>query len=498
MKTRKCQRQGSIAPAAWVLSASLLAAVPTQAAAQTATTGRSAVQVTFARDVAPLFQQKCEVCHRPGNIGPMPLTSYEEVRPWVRSIRARVASREMPPWHLDKTVGIQRFINDVSLSDAQIDTIVGWIDAGAPMGNPGDLPARKTWPSDDRFKLEETLGPPDLIVRSKPWTMPAVGQDVHFRPVVDPGLSQPRWIRAIETKPSLKGHRIAHHVTTYIHRRDSADVIAAERALRSGQAGVEAVLAARERTADQVDVREMFSEWAQGKGGEVYPENTGKLVRPGDKIEFETHYHAVGEDITDTMETAWWFYPTDAAPKYSAEFVPIGTNIGQGLEIPPHTVTQHQGSYTLPAPAIIHNFQPHMHMRGKAFLMEALHPDGRREILNYADRYDNRWHVNYIYAPDAAPVLPKGTVVQITAWHDNTSANRNNPDPRQWVTKGGRTVDEMAHANTQVIFITEDEFKRMIEERGRGRTGGPGGTGRSGGLSKAGAGSTLDRGALVR
>jgi hypothetical protein len=208
----------------------------------------------------------------------------------------------------------------------------------------------------------------------------------------------------------------------------------------------------------------MFTEWAQGKGGEIYPDNTGKLVKPGDKIEFETHYHAVGEEVTDVIETAWWFYPKGVTPKYSAEFVPIGTNIRGALEIPPNTVTQHQGSYTLPAPAMLHNFQPHMHMRGKAFLMEAIYPDGHRELINYVGHYDNNWHINYIYAEDAAPVFPKGTVLQITAWHDNTAANRNNPDPRQWVTKGGRTVDEMANANTQVIFITEEDYKRISEE----------------------------------
>ncbi len=468
MRRVASQSGGWSMPSVLVLSAALIVVIPSTAPAQTASGAAVDSSVTFAKVIAPLFQQKCEVCHRAGSIAPMSLSTYEEVRPWVRSIRARVVSREMPPWYVDKTVGIQKFINDISLTDAEIDAVVRWIDAGAPMGNPRDLPSRKQWPSDDRFKLEETLGPPDLIVKSKPWTMPAAGQDVHFRPVVDPGLSDPRWIRAVETKPSFKGRRIAHHVSTYLHRRESAHVIEAERALRSGQAGVEAVLeAARQRATDPVDVREMFTEWAQGKGGEVYPDNTGKLVKPGDKIEFETHYHAVGEEITDTIETAWWFYPKGVTPKYSAEFVPIGTNIGQGLEIPPHTVTQHQGSYTLPAPAIVHNFQPHMHTRGKAFLMEAIHPNGRRELLNYADRYDNRWHINYIYAPDAAPVLAKGTVIQITAWHDNTSANRNNPDPRQWVTKGGRTVDEMAHANTQIIFITEAEFTRITEERAR-------------------------------
>ena len=243
-------------------------------------------------------------------------------------------------------------------------------------------------------------------------------------------------------------------------------MIEAERAVRSGQASVDAVLAAAGRASDpNEEVREMFTEWAQGKGGEIYPENTGKLVRPGEKVEFETHYHAVGEEITDAIETAWWFYPKGVTPKYSVEFVPLGTNIGGALEIPPNTVTQHQGSYTLPAPAILHNFQPHMHMRGRAFLMEAIYPDNRREVINYVGHYDNNWHINYIYTEDAAPVFPKGTVLQITAWHDNTAANRNNPDPRQWVTKGPRTIDEMAHANTQIILITEEDYKRISEER---------------------------------
>jgi hypothetical protein len=382
----------------------------------------------------------------------MSLVTYEEARPWARSIKARVAAREMPPWHLDKTVGVPRFINDISLSDREIDLIVKWVDSGAPLGDPKDLPPLRQWPDNSQFRLEAKLGPPDLIIKSRPWTMPAVAQDVHFRPVVDIGLTEPRWIRAVETRPSLKGRRIAHHVSTYLHR---------------AQALRENVTVGWRPAGDADELREMFTEWAQGKGGEIYPANTGKLVRPGDKIEFETHYHAVGEEITDVIETAWWFYPKDKAPSFSAEFVPIGTSIGQGLEIPPNTVTQHQGSYTLTAPAILHNFQPHMHMRGKAFLMEAIYPDGRREVVNYADRYDNRWHINYIYAEDAAPVFPKGTVLQITAWHDNTAANRNNPDPRQWVTKGGRTVDEMAHANTQLITITDEEYNRIVKERQR-------------------------------
>ena len=137
---------------------------------------------------------------------------------------------------------------------------------------------------------------------------------------------------------------------------------------------------------------------------------------PGARVEFSIHYHAVGEEITDQLEAGWWFHPRDVTPKYSASFISLGSSNSRPLHIPPHSETVHQGSYTLPAPAIIHNFQPHMHYRGKAFSLEAIYPDGRRELLNHADRFSNDWHVNYVYDPDYAPLLPRGTVLQITAW----------------------------------------------------------------------------------
>jgi hypothetical protein len=419
---------------------------------------------TFTRDVAPIFQEKCEVCHRPDNIGPMSLVTYEEVRPWVRSIKSRVVSREMPPWHLDKGIGIQRFINDRSLTDGEIDTIVKWIDAGAPRGDVKDMPAARQWPGGDRFFLEDVLGPPDLIVRSKSWTMAAQGPDVLLETEVDIPLTEPRWVRAAETRPSLKGRRIAHHSNTYLLRPLTPDAIAAEQAVRAGQPGADLVIAGRRNPATME--REVFTEWAQGKGGEVYPEQVGKLVMPGTKVGFQTHYHAVSEDITDTMEVAWWFHPKGTTPKYSAEFISVGNFMRNGnLQIPPNTVAQYQGTTVLQAPAILHNFQPHMHYRGKAQTLEAIYPDGRREVINQVSRYSNTWHINYIYDPDHAPVFPKGTVLLVTSVLDNTAANKNNPDPRQWVSGGERTVDEMAHLNEQIIYITDDDYRRIVEER---------------------------------
>ena len=153
---------------------------------------------TFTKDIAPIFQEKCEACHRPDSIAPMSLVNFEEARPWARSIKSRVASRQMPPWHLDKSVGIQKYQNDRSLTDEQIDTIVKWVDAGAPKGDPKDMPAAKTWPSDDIWNFAKIFsGPPDIVVKSPPYTQKAVAQDAWYKPVVDLGITENRGVRAI-------------------------------------------------------------------------------------------------------------------------------------------------------------------------------------------------------------------------------------------------------------------------------------------------------------
>ena len=441
------------------------ASLPAAAGAQPS---GAAAAPTFTEHVAPIFQRSCQECHRPDSMAPMSLLTYEEARPWARSIKARVAAREMPPWYLDKTIGIQEFINDISLSDAEIDVIVRWVDAGAPSGDLSRMPPPLEWQSGESFRLEDELGPPDTVVRFPPFTMPPVAQDTFFRPFGDIDIDEPRWVRAAETKPAgRQGRRIAHHASAYLHQPESTDFLEAERELLAGQAAAAAVLqASRARSSgDPLDTREMFTEWAQGKSGEIYPADSGKLVKPGARMEVQIHYHAVGEEITDQLEIGLWFYPRGVTPRYSVTYVSVGTQNNKPLHIPPHSVTVHQGSYSLPAPAILHNFQPHMHYRGSAFSMEAIYPDGRRELLNHADRFSNDWHVSYIYHPDYAPLLPRGTVLQITAWHDNTAANRNNPDPRQWVAYGPRTVDEMAHSNSQIIFITDADYERMRAER---------------------------------
>ena len=362
----------------------MLAALAALAAA--APVGAQTADVTYARDVAPIFQQKCETCHRSGSMAPMSLVTYEEARPWARAIREKVANRIMPPWHLDQTVGIQEFENDISLSDDEIAAIVGWVDAGAPLGDPNDLPAPVDWPADDIWRLAEEpgYGDPDLVVRSTPWTQAAAGQDQWYQPVVDTGLTEDRWVRALEVRPSRAGRPIVHHAVAYlIQDEDPGD---------------------HEAVVDVPGTGSYFTEFAVGKIGDIFRENTGKLLKAGSQIRFDIHYHSVGEELTDQTEVAVWFYPRGEVPKYRVYPQAMGVRQAMAtLDIPPGEITTHEAFVPLRLPARLENFQPHMHVRGKAMSMEAVYPDGRSEMLNYVDRFDFNWHVNYVYTDDSAP-----------------------------------------------------------------------------------------------
>jgi hypothetical protein len=405
---------------------------------------------TFTKDVAPIFQAKCQTCHRPGQMGPMSLLTYNDARPWARSIKAKVGARMMPPWHLDKTIGIRQFKNDISLSDDQIDTIVRWVDAGAPQGDPRDLPPQVKWPGDDvwRLQTEDRYGPPDLVVKSDPWTQLAQGQDQWWQPMVPTGLTEDRWVRAIEIRPSAKGRRVVHHIVTYLLQDEE-----------------------RYGAVDVPDAGGYFSEFAVGKIGDRFRDNTGKLMKAGSKIRFDIHYHSVGEKMTDASEVAVWFYPKGVVPKYRVFPQAMGVQDSmRTFDLPPNKVTMHEAFVALPQPARIENFQPHMHVRGKAMSMEAIYPDGHSQMLSYVDRFDFNWHVNYVYADDVAPVLPKGTIIHIRAWHDNTAANKANPDPTQWVGWGQRSYDDMYHAHVNVTYLTQQDYEQILAERKRAQT----------------------------
>jgi len=401
--------------------------------------------VTFAKDVAPIFQAKCEECHRKGTAAPMSLVTYEETRPWAKAIRERVIKRQMPPWHLDKTVGIQQFSNDRSLTDAQIATIVRWVDSGAPLGDPKDLPAPKQWPTDETWLLEKHFNrPPDFVVKSEPYTMPAHGQDVWWKPSTPVPLDEARWVRAVEMRPGTPaGRKITHHSLARLEQDEPGGVTTDDNDPGAGPG--------------------LLMEWAIGKQYDIYRPNTGKLLVPGSQIRWDIHLHSVGETIRDHVELGVWLYPKDEAPKYRTRLVGFqAMPRGNFIDIPPNTMAQNQGFTVLKNPARLENFQPHMHLRGKAMALEAILPDGTTRMLSYVDHFNFNWMNNYIYTDDAAPVLPKGTIIRVTAWYDNTTSNPNNPDPNQWVGYGDRTVDEMGHAWVNVTYITEDDYKEWL------------------------------------
>jgi hypothetical protein len=406
---------------------------------------------TFTKDIAPIFQEKCESCHRPDNMAPMALRTYEETRPWVRSIAQRVGARQMPPWHIDKTIGIQKFKNDRSLSDDQIDTILAWVAAGAPKGDLKDMPKPKVWDDSQGWTLAAKYGQPDLIVKSPEYTMPAVAQDAWWRPTVPTGLTEPRWVRAIEIRPVGKGARkITHHALARLQQTEEMD-------------------AALFTNDPNVAGDGLFMEWAVGKNGDEMRPDSGRLMLPGSKIVWEMHYHAVGEEITGHTELGVYFYPKGQEPKHREVLALFNTfsggGGGRGLDIQPNKVTTTESFVTLRENARIENFQAHMHLRGKGMSMEALYPDGRREMLSQVADFNFNWHNMYIYADDVAPLLPKGTMLHFIAWYDNTPNNKSNPDPDQWVGWGDRTVDEMGHAWINITYFKDDEFKAEVAKR---------------------------------
>lgn len=398
---------------------------------------QSAIPV-FTRDVAPIFQAKCQSCHHQGTSAPMSLVTFEEVRPWVRSIRQRVANRDMPPWHLDKSVGIKHYKNDRSLSDDEIATITKWADAGAPQGSAADMPPPRSFAPD----AEWFIGEPDLKVTTpNDFVMYANGPDWWIDQFADVELTEDRWIKAMEIKPS--NPKIVHHVVIYVIEPDAPD--------GTPESGVQ------------------LHEYAVGKYGDIYGDNTGRLLKKGTRLRYDMHYFAIGSEQHNKTTIAFKFYPKGVTPKYQVRSIAMRNVPNDELEVPPNTVVRTDGYYRLQRPARIDAFQPHMHMRGRGMTLEAIDPNtNRTQILSSVDHFDFNWHINYVYADDAAPLLPAGTVLHMIGIHDNTSANRRNPDPNMWVGFGERSVDDMLQVWVNVVYLDDAEFARLVEER-RGR-----------------------------
>ena len=389
-------------------------------------------QPTFTKDVAPILQRSCQVCHRPGSIGPMSLLTYEDARPWARAIKTRVSTRQMPPWHVDKSIGIRKFKDDPSLSDAELATIVSWVDSGAPRGNSADMPPARVFDDSDRWHI----GKPDLIV-SLPIenTISPQSSDWWADFVADSGLTEDRYIKAVEAKPSAGGGaRVVHHAVMSLVDPDS----------NNPMGGV-------------------LNEYAVGKNGDEYPDGAGRLMKAGSKVRFNMHYHSVGETIKDRTSVGLVFYPKGYVPKH--QMVTVLAPNQDDLDIPAGADNVRSDAYfKVDKNARLTSFMPHMHNRGKRQCVEAIYPNMIVEQFNCVN-YDFQWQIVYNYADDVAPLLPAGTIVHVTSWHDNSAGNRNNPDVRNWVGFGNRTTDDMARHWLTFYYMSDEEFQVEVTER---------------------------------
>ena len=292
-------------------------------------TGAGESPVTFSKDVAPIFQKSCQSCHHAGTMAPMSLMTYEEVRPWARSIKQRVVTRDMPPWHLDGTVGIRAYKNDISLNNREIATIAKWVDSGAPEGNPTDLPKPLSFATD----TEWFIGKPDLTVTTpKDFVMYPKGPDWWIDQFAEMTLPEDRWIKAMEVKPSNR--KIVHHCVVYVLEPDAPPGTPAT--------GI------------------LLTEYAIGKYGVIFAENSGRLLKAGTRLRFDMHYFAIGSEQHNRTTIAFKFYPKGVTPKYDVRSIPIRNLPNDELEVPPNTVVRTDGYLPFDAQRA-HRFVPAAH-----------------------------------------------------------------------------------------------------------------------------------------
>lgn len=368
----------------------------------------------------------------------MSLETYAEARPWARSIKAKVVSRAMPPWHVDQTIGLQKFKDNPALSEREIETIVKWVDAGALQGNPADMPAPRKFTETGAWQI----GTPDLIIKFPAYPVPAAGPDLFGELLADIPIDEDRYIKAIQTRSATRAsHKVVHHALSYSVDRTEGNTM--------GDGG------------------QFLVEYAQGKNAEVYPEGTGVLLKKGQQARLSYHLHSIGEETAAEVELGLVLYPKRFVPKHirwSRQLAQPTTP----LDIPAGTVARSDGYTILHKPARLLSFQPHMHNLGKRQCLELIYPtSGTRtvtEIINCAD-FNNNWHLTYNYDDDVQPLVPAGTILHNIQWHDNSRSNPRALDPKNWVGDGQRTIDEMGFFWIGWVELTEEEYKRQLAER---------------------------------
>ena len=396
-------------------------------------------EVTYVDGVSSIINNNCVVCHREGGIGPMSFESYEQVRPWAPLIQLRVANREMPPYAYDHGIGIQDLQGDWRLPQNDIDTVVNWVRAGSPYGDK-DIVVQPAQLRDlDAWNFADNFGQPNLIISSIPLDIPANGNDMWSKHLVPSGVTKDRCIKAVQVKPRGDAKSVVHHANSNLILEDES------------QGG-------------------MLTEYAMGKWGEIVPEGVCRTFPANAQVRWDIHMFpggvgamAQGKIIKDNVvEIGLWFHEPDFESKYKQDLSLYRLGDQADIVIPPNGYYMTQGFKSFDHPVRIDSWQPHGHLRMNAASLEIFHPaTGRTDEISQVSNWSAVWHHSHIFAPEAAPLVPTGSVLVMKQWYDNTSDNPNNPDPDQWVVGGSRTGDEMTHNWMAITHLDEEEYEKL-------------------------------------
>jgi hypothetical protein len=446
---------------------SLIAAI--LVAAAMAARRNEAASVTFTRDVAPIIFTKCANCHRPGEVAPMPLTSYKEVRPWSKAIREEVIERTMPPWFADPHTSTLKFGNDRRLSQKEIETIVAWVDAGAPKGDDRDLPPMPN------YTPGWTFGEPDLIVEMPiDFEVPAEGELPMQNFYVPVPFGEERWVEKVELRPGNPA--VVHHSIANVVRLPQGTRIVNGRAVRDGAASALNSQSAREtgglseggareiaQTQDSFTRSGAFKLVGQapGKGFEKHSPGTAKRILPGMYFQFNMHYQPSGRAERDRSRLGLWFAKKpvthEVLTKGVTDRIFVGgrelteTRLVNGREvrvrgkipnIPPNVDNwEIAGEVAIKEAITLYAFAPHMHLRGKDIKYTLVWPDGRQQVLLNVPKFDFNWQLHYELAEPLK--IPAGSKIVAVAHYDNSVKNRYNPAPDKEVFWSEQSWDEM-------------------------------------------------------
>jgi hypothetical protein len=430
------------------------------ASVQTGAQTPAAAGPTFSKDVAPILYKSCTNCHRPGEIAPMSLLTYKDARPWAKSIATQVSKGAMPPWHADPSHG--EFLNDRRLSENEKKTLVAWVNAGAPEGKPSDLPPQPTYES------EWLLGKPDAVFSmQEDYPIPAEGTIAYQYFLVPTGLTEDKWIQAIEVRAG--DPKVLHHVIIYAQVPPPPQPAAAptppaappaQPAARpvplftlaegtmnipAGQTGGPPLPAEQRKPAgpnDRPAPRRMgpsIGGFAPGQFVRVYQEGSAMKLPAGSTLIFQTHYTAAGKPTTDRTRVGVKF--AKSKPQTEVRFASM---INGALHIPPGVADQRvDAEMTINQNVTMWSMLPHTHVRGIRWTYEAVYPDGRTETILSVPKYDFNWQTDYVFKQPLK--LPKGSKIHATAWYDNSAKNKSNPDPTKDVWWGDQTWEEMMY-----------------------------------------------------